>query len=104
MSASPAELGGLPFVLGNLLSKDIYNWDYLSEPEKYLNDRRISQPRSKVLGGSSSINGMVHIRGHALDYDGWVEKGCPGWSYAEVLPYFKRSESFDRGADRYHLK
>lgn len=92
----------MPSGLGQLLSKDVYNWDYLSSPEPHLDNRCLSQPRGKVLGGSSSINGMVYIRGHARDYDRWAERGCKGWSYAEVLPYFKRSETFDRAADDYH--
>ena len=78
-----------------------FNWDYYSEPEPALNHRRSWTPRGKVLGGSSSINGMMYVRGNALDYERWVELGASGWSYAEVLPYFKRAESFDQGADSY---
>ena len=59
-------------------------------------------PRGRVVGGSSSINGMVYIRGHARDYDRWAQAGLKGWSYAEVLPYFRRAESRDLGADGYH--
>lgn len=72
-----------------------YNWNYQSEPEPHLNGRRLSQPRGRVLGGSSSINGLVYLRGHALDYEAWAEAGADGWSYREVLPYFQRLE---RGA------
>ena len=71
-----------------------YNWSYRSEPEPGLNGRRLAQPRGKVLGGSSSINGLVYLRGHALDYESWAESGATGWSYSEVLPYFRRLERF----------
>jgi choline dehydrogenase len=77
-------------------------WGYASEPEPYAEQRRISVPRGKVLGGSSSVNGMMYSRGHAADYDHWRDLGLPGWSYAEVLPYFRRSESNWRGETRYH--
>lgn len=70
-----------------------YNWNYETQPEQYMNDRRIRQPRGRVLGGSSSINGQLYLRGHPLDYEGWAEAGASGWSYAEVLPYFMRLES-----------
>ena len=76
-----------------------YNWSYRSVPQKNLAGRRIYQPRGKGLGGSSAINGMAYVRGHALDYERWVEQGATGWSYAEVLPYFKRCESFGGGED-----
>ncbi len=79
-----------------------YNWRYETEPQVHLDNRRIYVPRGKTLGGSSSINGMVYIRGHALDYDRWVEQGAKGWSYAEVLPYFRRCESHASRADEYH--
>ena len=71
-----------------------YNWSYRSEPEPGLSGRRLAQPRGKVLGGSSSINGLVYLRGHALDYESWAECGATGWSYPEVLPYFLRLERF----------
>lgn len=79
-----------------------YNWDYYSEPEPYANDRRLYLPRGKVMGGTSSINGMLYIRGHPLDYDLWCQQGCSGWSYAEVLPYFRRAESNWRGPGDAH--
>ncbi len=69
-----------------------FNWGYVTEPEPELNGRRIKQPRGRVLGGSSSINGLVYLRGNPLDYEGWAEAGATGWSYADVLPYFKRQE------------
>jgi choline dehydrogenase len=86
------------------------DWGYFSEPEPYLNDseallqadRQIFCPRGKVLGGSSSINFLVYIRGNRHDYDHWQELGNPGWSYQDVLPYFKKSENQQRGASEYH--
>ena len=77
-------------------------WGYLSEPEPNLNGRKLPVPRGRVLGGSSSINGMFFMRGHSADFDGWRDLGCEGWSYAHVLPYFKRLESSWRGAVPYH--
>jgi len=92
----------MPSAVGSLLSSDRFNWNYVSEPEPYLDGRRLTHPRGRVLGGSSSINGMVYIRGHAADYDGWARSGLAGWGYADVLPYFKRAEQHLDGADRYH--
>ena len=77
------------------------NWTYESEPEPYMNNRRIPVPRGRVLGGSSSINSMVYLRGHPLDYDGWAGNDMPDWDYAHCLPYFRKSETSDRGADAY---
>ena len=71
-----------------------------SEPEPHLGGRRLVTPRGKVIGGSSSINGMVYVRGHAHDFDHWAESGATGWSYADVLPYFKRMETFARRRSR----
>ena len=76
-----------------------WDWGYLSEPEPTMNGRRIIEHRGRVLGGSSSINGMVANRGNPRDYDGWAAEGLAGWSYAHCLPYFRRMETFDRGAD-----
>ncbi len=79
-----------------------YTWMYESEPEPHMNGRRIHCPRGKVIGGSSSINGMVYIRGHALDYDRWAERdGLAQWGYAHCLPYFRKSETRARGGDAY---
>lgn len=78
-----------------------FNWMYEGEPEPTLNNRRIFQPRGKVLGGSSSINGMAFIRGHALDFERWVREGAEGWSWNEVLPYFKRTENWRGGESEY---
>lgn len=78
-----------------------YNWSYETEPEPFLNNRVLVQPRGKVLGGSSSINGQLYLRGHPLDYEGWAENGARGWSYADVLPYFQRLETRVDGTSEY---
>ncbi len=82
--------------MGNIeaLKGERFNWNYSTEPEPHLGRRRLAVPRGKVLGGSSSINGMVHVRGHRRDFDDWARAGCPGWGYADLLPYFRRSESY----------
>ncbi|MDA1238646.1 MAG: choline dehydrogenase [Proteobacteria bacterium] len=87
-------------VLSNLNSTK-HNWAFRGEPEPELNGRQIQHDRGKTLGGSSSINGMLFIRGHALDFEGWRQSGCEGWGYAEVLPYFKRAETYSGGADEF---
>ena len=87
-------------VLSNLNSTR-HNWAFQGEPEPNLNGRSLQHDRGKTLGGSSSINGMVFIRGHALDYEGWRQSGCDGWGYADVLPYFKRMESYGGGGDAF---
>ncbi|MGI9301256.1 MAG: GMC family oxidoreductase N-terminal domain-containing protein, partial [Gammaproteobacteria bacterium] len=91
----------MPAALGFPLMNDRFNWYYDSEPEPHLDQRRIAEARGRVLGGSSSINGMNWVRGNPWDYDNWSALGLKGWSYAECLPYFKRSETFDRGANAY---
>src|ERR1700736_355710 len=78
------------------------NWMFDSEPELELNGRILYQPRGKVLGGTSSINGMVYMRGTPTDYDGWRQKGCEGWGFDDVLPYFRKAENQERGADEFH--
>jgi choline dehydrogenase len=78
------------------------NWMFDSEPEAQLNGRILYQPRGKVLGGTSSINGMVYMRGTPRDYDGWRQRGCEGWGYDDVLPYFRKAENQQRGADEFH--
>jgi choline dehydrogenase len=78
------------------------NWMFDSEPEKELNGRTLYQPRGKVLGGTSSINGMVYMRGTPTDYDGWRQKGCEGWGYDDVLPFFRKAEDQERGPDEFH--
>ena len=92
----------MPAAVGSLLSSERFNWNYVSDPEPHLDGRRLTHPRGRVLGGSSSINGMVYIRGHAGDYDNWAASGLAGWGYADVLPYFKRAEQHVHGADSYH--
>jgi len=78
------------------------DWAYYTEAESQLQDRKLYWPRGKVLGGSSSINAMIYIRGNARDYDGWSDLGNAGWSYADVLPYFKKSQNQERGPSEYH--
>ena len=80
----------------------IGNWGFETVPQPGLNGRRGYQPRGKVLGGSTSINTMIYIRGQREDYDHWAASGNPGWSWDEVLPYFKRAEHNERGADAWH--
>ena len=87
-------------VLKNLQSTK-YNWAYQGEPEPELGGRMITHDRGKTLGGSSSINGLCFIRGHALDFEGWRQSGCEGWGYADVLPYFKRLENYSEGENEY---
>ena len=77
------------------------NWCFATEPEPHLKNRRLIQPRGKTLGGSSSLNGMVFVRGHARDFDGWAENGAPGWAYVDVLPHFKNIETYRGGADEF---
>jgi choline dehydrogenase len=91
----------IPAGFYDVLNNADLHWRYESEPEPQLNGRRMWQQRGKVLGGSSSINAMAYIRGHALDYDNWVSMGAKGWSYAEVLPYFRKSETYEGGGDAY---
>src|ERR1700761_8820608 len=117
LSADPAnrvlllEAGGkndsllvrMPAGVGNLIKgKGVSNWGFWTEAEPNLGNRKLWWPRGKGLGGSSAINGMIYIRGHARDYDQWRQMGLPGWGYADVLPYFKRSETFEGGADAWH--
>jgi choline dehydrogenase len=84
----------MPAALSYPMNMARYDWGYKSEPEPHLNNRQLACPRGKVIGGSSSINGMVYVRGHAMDYDHWAEVGADGWGYADVLPYFKRMENW----------
>src|SRR5215468_9284084 len=89
----------IPAGFTKLLSHKIYNWNFEMEPEDGMAGRRIPCPRGRTLGGSSSINGMVYVRGQPLDYDTWSQLGNRGWSYDHVLPYFKKSEHFDGKGD-----
>ncbi len=85
----------MPAALSYPMNMSRYDWGFSSEPEPHLGGRRLVVPRGKVLGGSSSINGMVYVRGHAKDFDTWANMGAKGWGYADVLPYFKRMETWD---------
>ncbi len=87
----------MPAALSYPMNMSRYDWGYQSEPEPHLNNRRLACPRGKVIGGSSSINGMVYVRGHARDFDTWADMGADNWSYADVLPYFKRMETWHDG-------
>ena len=89
----------IPLGLGRLWQRRMFDWGYDTEPEPTLHDRRVPVRRGKVLGGSSSVNVMVYTRGHRGDFDRWARQGATGWSYADVLPYFKRSESWEGGED-----
>jgi choline dehydrogenase len=117
LSADPAikvlllEAGGkndgllvkMPAGVGNLIKeKGAQNWGFWTEPQTHLDGRKLWWPRGKGLGGSSAINGMIYIRGHARDYDQWRQMGLTGWGYGDVLPYFKRAESHEAGGDAYH--
>ena len=84
----------MPGALSYPMNMGLYDWGFSTEPEPHLGGRVLATPRGKVIGGSSSINGMVYVRGHARDYDTWAEMGAQGWSYADVLPYFKRMENW----------
>jgi choline dehydrogenase len=116
LSADPAnqvlliEAGGadrhplveLPMLMGKLMHSKIYNWHYDTEPEPELDNRRIYWPRGKVLGGTSTINGMIYVRGNRHDYDRWAQMGASGWSYADVLPLFRKSEGHVERHDAFH--
>jgi choline dehydrogenase len=91
----------MPAALSIPMNSKKYDWRLHSEPEPHLNDRRFHVPRGKVLGGCSSINGMVYVRGNPFDFDRWEEEGATGWAYRKVLPYFRRAESRREGADQY---
>ena len=116
LSADPAhrvlllEAGGkdrnplfrLPMLMGKLFHSGLYNWHYHTEPEPYLNGRSLYWPRGKVLGGTSTINGMIYVRGNRHDYDRWSQLGLAGWSYDEVLPAFRRSEAHIQRDGEFH--
>ncbi len=87
----------MPAALSYPMNMARYDWGYQTEPEPYLGGRRLATPRGKVIGGSSSINGMIYVRGHARDYDHWANSGATGWGYADVLPYFTRMEHWHDG-------
>ncbi|MEL6957611.1 MAG: choline dehydrogenase [Pseudomonadota bacterium] len=87
----------MPAALSYPMNMKLYDWGYRTEPEPHLNNRRLACPRGRVIGGSSSINGMIYVRGHARDFDHWAEVGADGWAYADVLPYYKRMEDWHDG-------
>ncbi len=91
----------MPTALSIPMNMPRYNWGFETEPEPYLNGRRLDCPRGKVLGGSSSINGMVYVRGHARDFDEWEALGAAGWGYRDCLPYFRKAEAWTGGGDQY---
>ena len=91
----------MPSALSIPMNMPKYNWFYHTEPEPHLDGRRMHTPRGKVLGGSSSINGLVYIRGNPLDFEGWSEQGAKGWAYRDVLPYFRRAEKRQEGGNEY---
>jgi choline dehydrogenase-like flavoprotein len=85
----------------HLRANPLVNWNYYTEPEPGIGNRSIHWPRGRVLGGTSSINGMLYVRGNPADYDGWAQTGCRGWSYVDVLPYFRKSENYPSGDPQY---
>jgi len=89
----------IPAGLRALLQHPVLNWNYATEEDPKTGNRSIHWPRGKTLGGSSSINGMLYVRGNPADYDGWAQRGCRGWSYEDVLPYFKKSEDYRDGGE-----
>jgi len=95
-------LVNMPLGAGRLMGGTICNWAYETEGQPWLHNRCLFWPRGKALGGSSAINGMVYIRGHARDYDHWRQLGLAGWSYADVLPYFRKAECNENGASPFH--
>ena len=92
----------IPLGYHKLFTHPRYNWKFESEPIAGLNNRTSYQPRGKMLGGTSSLNGLIYMRGTAADYDGWRQRGCEGWDYASVLPFFKKSENQQRGGSEFH--
>jgi 4-pyridoxate dehydrogenase len=91
----------IPLAWGRMLQRRKHDWGYFAEPEATMDGRRVECARGKVIGGSSSINAMAYVRGHRGDYERWAEGGLTGWSYAHVLPYFRRQESWESGASAY---
>ena len=91
----------IPAGMVALLDHPRLNWNYVTQPDAGIANRTVPWPRGRVLGGTSAINGMAYVRGNPADFDHWVQLGCPGWSYQEVLPFFRRSESYRGGDDAY---
>ena len=94
----------MPSALSYPMNMNLYNWGYHTEPEEGLNGRILACPRGKVIGGSSSINGMIYVRGNASDFDYWEESGASGWGFPDVLPYFKRQENSEAGDESWRGK
>ena len=92
----------IPVGYYRLFTHETYNWRFESEPVAGLNGRTSYQPRGRMLGGTSSLNGMVYMRGTAADYDGWRQLGCVGWDYESVLTFFRKAENQERGEDEFH--
>ena len=92
----------IPLGFGRTMFNNEVNWMFETEPEPGMQGRKIKVPRGRVLGGSSSINGLIYIRGQREDFDDWKNLGNPGWGFDDVLPYFKKSEDQERGADEWH--
>ena len=95
-------LMAMPLACGQIFYNPALNWGFETEPEPFADNRRLNRAAGKVVGGGSSINGMLYSRGHPRDYDQWAQLGCAGWSYADVLPYFKRAENNWRGVTEVH--
>ena len=91
----------MPAALSYPMNMKTYNWGYQTNPEPYLDNRVLNCPRGKVIGGSSSINGMVYVRGNPGDYNYWEESGATGWGYSDILPYFKRMENSHGGEEHW---
>lgn len=91
----------VPIGWGRILQKRLYDWGYFTEPEAALDGRTVECARGKVIGGCSSVNAMAYVRCHPKDFDRWARGGCTGWSYADLLPYFRRQEDWEGGADAY---
>ena len=105
IEAGPRDLSPMihmPAGMQSLMENTKYNWAFRTVPQRHLNNRQLYIPQGKVIGGTSSINGMIYIRGSRQDYDGWAARGCYGWSYKDVLPVFKALESNARIHDEYH--
>ncbi|HMN78895.1 MAG TPA: choline dehydrogenase [Burkholderiaceae bacterium] len=92
----------IPIGYGKTMTDPVVNWRFETEPEPHLHDRRLYWPRGRTLGGSSSINGLIYVRGHPADYDAWAALGNPGWGHDDLLPCFRRSETNSRGASAWH--
>src|SRR5580700_2817396 len=103
LEAGPADhpWSRIPVSYAKLIKNPAANWLYASEPEANTNGRSLPVPRGRLLGGSSSINGMAFVRGQAQDFDHWAQMGNQGWSYADVLPFFRRMETYDEGDDEF---